>query len=170
MAKSPLSIWLLTLHTEIMTQFHYTFLFKSGIDLEPKFVEILKFHWLEESQHVKIDLLEAAEVAQTMSEASRIQAMEDYVDLLRLVDSELVASNVAVIQNLKAMTGVKLLPIQEVNLMDALVKSSRDLTIHAGLRHPTFINAVKSLNIGYENKLSEVSKMFEAPVRIFKAA
>ena len=170
MAKSPLSIWLLTLHTEVMTHFHYTFLFKSGVDLEPKFIEILKAHWMEESQHVKIDLLEVNELVKSSSEAELHQAIKDYAELMQLVDEELTAANVAVVQNLKSISGIQLSQQQEMNLMDNLIQSSRNLTIHAGLRHATFINAVKSFNLGLELKLPEISKMFEAPVRIFKAA
>ena len=170
MEKSPLSVWLLTLHTELVTQFHYSFLFKSGVDLEPKFVEILKFHWLEESQHVKIDLLEIEALAKTLSPAQLEQGMTDYVEVLKLADAELAAGNMAVLQNLKAIAGVTLSQQQESTILSNLTKTARDLTIHSGLRHPTLVSTVKSFNIGYESKLSMISKLFDDPVVIYKAA
>ncbi len=170
MEKTPLAIWLLTLHSEIMTHYHYTFMFKSGVDLEPKFVEILKFHWTEEATHVKVDLLEIDALVRESSEAQLHQSMEHYVELLKLLDSEFASANVAVIQNFKAISGIKFTPKQDMNLLQNLARSSRELTITSVLRHPTFTKAIKSLNIGYESKLPELSKMFEDPTRIVKAA
>lgn len=170
MSKTPLSIWLLTLHSEIMTHFHYTFMFKSGIDLEPKFVEILKFHWMEEAQHVKVDLLEIEALVKSSSEAELNLAMDHYIELLRLVDSELAIANMAVIQNLKAIAGVVLSAQQELNLLTNLTKTSRELTILTVLKHPTFISAIKSMNIGYEAKLPELAKIFTVPLKNLNAA
>ena len=170
MSKSPLSIWLLTLHTEVMTHFHYTFLFKSGIDLEPKFVEILKAHWLEESQHVKVDALEIQRLVETLPEAQRQTALNEYVELLDLIYQEQVKGNYAAFENFKKISGIKINPLHEASLMNNLMQSSRNLIIDVGLRHPTLVSAVKSFGLGFELKLPEVSKQIEAANKLNKAA
>ncbi len=161
MEKSPLAIWLLTLHTEVMTHFHYTFLFKSGVDLEPKFVEILKAHWLEESQHVKVDSLEIQRLVKTTPETQLNLALKEYVELLHLIYKEQIACNFAAFENFKRISGVKINPIHEATLMSNIMQSARGLIIDAGLRHPTMVNTVKSFGVGFEVKLPEIAKHIE---------
>lgn len=60
----PLSVLLLTLQFEWTTQSHYLESIRNNHDedLDPRFCDLLKFHWLEEAQHTKLDALLAAEL------------------------------------------------------------------------------------------------------------
>src|SRR5579871_667545 len=58
LSKSPMAVTLVTLHLELITQAHYVDCMRDSADLEPLFKNLFKHHWIEESQHAKLDALE----------------------------------------------------------------------------------------------------------------
>lgn len=166
--KSPLSVWLLTLQAEVMTHYHYTEIFRSNQEVDPKFVEILKFHWIEESQHVRIDLLEVERLAMKMSEAERMVAANDFIDLLRLIDNELNVATDLLLQNFKALTSGHGRKINEEKLRPYLLKLFRHFLIYAGLSHPSIIKAMKLLDVGLEKKFALSRSLIEDQSPVLK--
>ena len=57
LSHSPLGVGIAILHIEWMTLRHYIEGVKDNQDLDPQFKSLLKHHWLEESQHTKLDTL-----------------------------------------------------------------------------------------------------------------
>ena len=74
-----------------MTQKHYLESVKDNAaeGLDPLFCSLLKHHWLEESQHAKLDTLIVDEIASTL-EPARIEAgINDYMDIGKMLDGGL---------------------------------------------------------------------------------
>ena len=67
---------------ELGTQRHYVESVRTskGAASDPLYVDVLKHHWIEESQHVKLDLLEAARLAAGMSSDELSQAFDGVWD------------------------------------------------------------------------------------------
>jgi hypothetical protein len=67
---------------ELGTQRHYVESIRTsnGGGSDPLYVDVLKNHWIEESQHVKLDLLEAARLAAGMSSDELSQAFDGVWD------------------------------------------------------------------------------------------
>lgn len=86
LSKSPIAVMLITLHIELMTQHHYTECVKDNREMDPLFASILKHHWLEESQHAKIDALELAKLVTTAPPSAIDQAFDDYLEILGAFD------------------------------------------------------------------------------------
>lgn len=166
--KSPLSVWLISLQAEVMTHYHYTEIFRSNQEIDSKFVEILKFHWIEESQHVRIDLLEIERLTANMPEAERIVAANDFIDLLRLIDIELNLATDLLLQNFKALTSGHGRKINEDILRPYLLKLFRHFLIYAGLSHPAIIKAMKLLDVGLEKKFALARSLIEDHSQIKK--
>src|SRR4029079_1721381 len=61
LARTPTAVLLISLHLEIMTQQHYVESIRDG-NVDALFQSILKHHWIEESQHAKLDVLELHKV------------------------------------------------------------------------------------------------------------
>ena len=57
LSHSPLGVGIAILHIEWMTLRHYIEGVRDNQDLDPQFKSLLKHHWLEESQHTKLDTL-----------------------------------------------------------------------------------------------------------------
>jgi hypothetical protein len=86
LSKSPIAVMLVTLHLEIMTQAHYVECVKDDTAVDPFFAKLLRFHWLEESQHARIDALELDKLLATASAETIAKAFDDYLALIDAFD------------------------------------------------------------------------------------
>jgi hypothetical protein len=69
---APLGVFLTTLHIEWMTQKHYVESVQiTDESLDRFFCSLLKHHWIEESQHAKLDTLVVDKLASTSTEGHR---------------------------------------------------------------------------------------------------
>ena len=80
---SPLGVFITTLHIEWMTQSHYVDSVKDNAKekLDPLFCSMLKHHWLEESQHAKLDTLVVDEIATRLERKEIEKGIDDYMDI-----------------------------------------------------------------------------------------
>ena len=85
----PLSVALLILHIEWMTQRHYLDSVKDDGALDPTFSSLLKHHWMEEAQHAKLDTLMVEALAARCSSEEIAQAIEGYLQLGAMLDGGL---------------------------------------------------------------------------------
>jgi len=69
LSHGPLGVGIAILHIEWMTLRHYIEAVKDNQELDPQFKSMLKHHWLEESQHTKLDTLVVEELAANASES-----------------------------------------------------------------------------------------------------
>src|SRR5215813_11428502 len=67
LAHDPLAMALTILHIEWMTQRHYLESVKDDQSLDPQFKSLLKHHWMEETQHAKLDTLMVEALAEGRS-------------------------------------------------------------------------------------------------------
>jgi len=154
MTKHPLSVWLLALHGEITTHFHYTDIFKLSLGVEPKFVELLKYHWMEESQHVRVDIIEMNNILLSMSEEQKKIALNDYIELLVELDKEMFNSADILIQNFQICTGSKSEQVGSKDLLkNFLVRTLRNFLVYVAFRHPTVLNTIKLLDKNFNPKI-----------------
>lgn len=86
LSKSPIAVLLLTLHIELMTQDHYTQAVKQDASIDPFFESLLRHHWMEESQHARIDALELQKLLNVSSHDRHVEGVRDYLDLCGAMD------------------------------------------------------------------------------------
>ena len=72
----PLSVALVILMIEWMTQSHYVESVKDDADLDPLFKSLLRHHWMEEAQHAKLDTL----MVETLAEGRSAQELANAID------------------------------------------------------------------------------------------
>lgn len=105
LSKSPIAILIITLHLEIMTQAHYTQSVREDESIDPLFASLLKHHWLEESQHARIDALELNKLVEDATPEMIATGFSDYLELCTAVDGLLVAQTDMDLQSLALATG-----------------------------------------------------------------
>ncbi|MGH7875886.1 MAG: hypothetical protein ACREQO_27155 [Candidatus Binatia bacterium] len=86
LSHSPLGVGIAILHIEWITLRHYIEGVKDNQDLDPQFKSLLKHHWLEESQHTKLDTLIVEELAANALEKEIDQAFEEYAEIGAFLD------------------------------------------------------------------------------------
>jgi len=82
LSKSPMAVLLVTLHLELITQAHYVDSMRNSQEVETLFASLFKHHWMEESQHAKLDVLELMKLRREAGDEQVQQAINDYFDIV----------------------------------------------------------------------------------------
>ena len=104
----PLSVALVILMIEWMTQAHYLEMIRDDGDLDPLFKSLMKHHWMEEAQHAKLDTLIVEALAAGKTEAQILAAMDGFFSIGAFLDSALEAQATFNLDALEKVTGRKL--------------------------------------------------------------
>ena len=104
----PLSVALVILMIEWMTQQHYLGMIRDDGAIDPLFKSLMKHHWMEEAQHAKLDTLIVEALAQGKTEAELAAAMDGFFSIGAFLDSGLEAQTVFNLDALEMLTGRKL--------------------------------------------------------------
>lgn len=151
LSKRPIAILLLTLHIEFMTQQHYTESVVKDEQLDPMFKSLLKHHWLEESQHAKIDALELAKLVEDASDDEIRAAFGDYLELGAAID-ELLASQVRFdLESLERKLGRTFDGDARGRIAESQLFGYRRTFLHAGMTNPQVVDIMQRLDAGCAN-------------------
>jgi hypothetical protein len=86
LSKSRLCSYLLTSMIEWFTQTHYVEHVKDRGELDPLFRDLVRYHWMDEAQHAKIDSLLIDEIVREVGAEEREKAVDDLLELGGAVD------------------------------------------------------------------------------------
>ena len=130
---------LLTACIEWFTQLHYTTAFKDHETLDPLTKHIFKCHWLEESQHAKMDHLETLRAFSTMNDEQKDRAIDDLIGLVAAVDGLLKKQSELDVDNLRKYTGRSFGAEEAREIYDGIYRAKRYAFIESGVTHPNFL-------------------------------
>jgi hypothetical protein len=143
--KSPLGVMLIILHIELMTLDHYTESVRGDETLDAFFATLLEKHWLEESQHARIDALELAKLANVASDAQVAVAAREYLDLLGAFDGLLAMQAQMDVETLAEALGRVFTEEQAAAIVEAQHRGYRRTFLVAGIRTPRFAKVLTTL-------------------------
>src|ERR671910_1311894 len=86
LAHSPLGVGIAILHIEWITLRHYIEGVKDNQDLDRQFKSLLKHHWMEESQHTKLDTLMVEDIVRNATAKEIEQAFQEYAEIGAFLD------------------------------------------------------------------------------------
>ena len=89
LSHHPLSVALVILHIEWMTQRHYLDSVKDDQELDPQFKSLLRHHWMEEARHAKLDTLMVECIAEACSDKEISEAIDGYLEIGAFLDGGL---------------------------------------------------------------------------------
>jgi hypothetical protein len=158
LAHSELGVGLLVLHIEWMTQRHYVELVRDRTGVEPSFRSLLHQHWLEESQHARIDGWIVESVAAGASEEERLEAFEDYEKLLDFLDDGLAQQVTLDLAAFEGVVGRSLSTAEQERFCDVQHRSQRRTYLTSGSSHPrvqTTAGRVHPAGIAHLERITE---------------
>lgn len=160
LSHGPLSVSLLILHIEWMTQRHYVESVHDEQSLEPRFKSLLKHHWLEEAQHSKLDTLMVEQLASQLTPRQIRAAIEEYVEicgqLADLLDNQLDLD----LASLERATGRPLPEHERTSVRDVQRRSLRWTFLGSGMTHPNFLSTVDAITPGGAARVRAVATQF----------
>ena len=138
LAKHTGAVLLLTAAIEWLTQLHYLSCFQADDELDPLTKHIFKSHWLEESQHARMDHLETLRAYRTMNEAEKDQAIDDLIELVGAVDGLLQRQAALDVENLARYIARPLSDADRAEIYEKVLSAKRYTFIESGVTHPNF--------------------------------
>jgi hypothetical protein len=138
LSKNTGATLLLTAAIEWFTQLHYLTSFKDDASLDPFTQHIFRAHWLEESQHARLDHLETLRAFGRMTEPEKDQAIDDLIELVGAVDGLLQKQAELDVENLQRVLGRGLGKAEQREVLTAVLAAKRYTFIESGVTHPNF--------------------------------
>jgi hypothetical protein len=162
LGKSRLAALLLTSLIEWFTQLHYLEHVRDDEELDELFRDILKFHWIDESQHAKADSLLIDEVAGDLSEGQREAAVDELLELGMAVDGLLAQQIEMDIEALEAATGRTFAEDETEEIRGQQRRAYRWTFLVSGLEHPNFVKIVREWTSAGPEKIAGAAQALSA--------
>ena len=160
LAHHPLSVALVILQFEWMTQRHYVDSVKEDRDLDPQFKSLLKHHWMEEAQHAKLDTLMIEAMARDCGEEEIAQAIEGYVAICGLLDGGLTQQVAFDLEALTRASGREFTEAERDEFIAVQQQAARWTFLGSGMTHENFLATVESLRPGARAQVEEMAPAF----------
>ena len=160
LSHSPLGVALAILHIEWMTLRHYTEAVQGNEDLDPQFKSLLKNHWLEESQHTKLDTLMVEEIVGNATAQEIDQAFKEYGEIGAFLDQGIQQQTEFDVESFVQATGRKLSKSEREQMTQAVLKGMRWTYLGTGMTHPNFLATVEGIKPEARNQIEEMAPAF----------
>jgi len=145
LGKSRLCSLLLTSMIEWFTQLHYVEHVRSDEQLDGLFRDLIKYHWIDEATHAKLDSLLINEIVGPLSPGEREHAVEELLELGGAVDGLLSQQADLDIESLQRATGRTFAKHERLDIKTNIQRAYRWTFLVSGLTHPTFVKIVGEL-------------------------
>jgi hypothetical protein len=160
LAHQPLAVALAILQIEWMTQRHWTEAVKDNQALDPQFKSLLKHHWMEESQHSKLDTLVVEELAISMDAPAVDAAVEEYLEIGGMIDGALAKQVEFDIDNLTRATGRRFSSGERETFMVAQLQAQRWTYLGSGMTHPNFASTLREMRPAAADRVAKIADAF----------
>jgi hypothetical protein len=154
----PLSVGLVILMIEWMTQQHYLGSIRDDGDLDPLFKSLMKHHWMEEAQHAKLDTLIVDALAEGRSEAEIDKAIDDFLEIGGFLDNGLKAQAEFNMDALEKAIGRKVENRDEVIAQQH--QAARWTYIGSGMVHERFKATLEAISPSAAKRIADVAPVF----------
>jgi hypothetical protein len=159
---SPLTALLLTSMIEWFTQLHYVEHVRDRAELDDLFRDILRFHWIDESRHARMDSLLIDEVASALTAEQREQAIDQLLELGGAVDGLLAQQVELDIDALQTATGRSFTDDERDDVRAHQRRAYRWTFLVSGLQHPKFVGIVGELTATGQAKIAAAAQALAA--------
>lgn len=160
LSHHPLSVALLILHIEWMSQRHYVDSIRGDEGLDPQFKSLLKHHWMEEAQHAKLDTLMVEAIAQACDAEAIAKAVDGYLQLGAMIDAGLEQQVAFDMDAFTRSTGRVLDDAEQQTFKATQHQAMRWTFIGSGMSHPNFLGTVGALAPAARTKLEQIVPAF----------
>jgi hypothetical protein len=160
LSHSPLGVSIAVLHIEWITLRHYIEGVRDNQNLDPQFKSLLKNHWLEESQHTKLDTLIVESVASTAGEDEIDQAFQEYAAIGEFLDQGIQQQAEFDVESFVKATGRQLSKSQRDEMTAAVLKGMRWTYLGTGMTHPNFLATVEAIKPEARKQIEKMAPMF----------
>jgi hypothetical protein len=142
-----------------MTQMHYLESVRDTKEgLDPLVCSLLKHHWIEESQHAKLDTLVVDEIARNLTPSEIEKGIEDYMDIGKMLDGGLQSQVELDLVSLEKAIGRRVEDSEKAEIREAQLKAYRWTFLLSGMTHPKFDRSLRELATAGHMRVGELAR------------
>lgn len=156
----PLSVALAVLHIEWMTQAHYLDSVRDDAGIDPLFKSLLRHHWMEESQHARIDTLMVELLAEGRDEAAIDRAIDEYLEIGMFLDGGCKGQAALNLAAFEAAAGRVLADAEREGFLAAQHQALRWTYLGSGMTHPQFRATLGAISPAARDRVDAVAPAF----------
>ncbi len=160
LSHSPLGVAIAILHIEWITLRHYIDSVRDDQELDSQFKSLLKHHWLEESQHSKIDTLIVEELAARSNDAAIERAFDEYGKIVAFIDDGLTQQAEFDVAAFEAASDRRLSPGERGEMASAVLKGMRWTYLGTGMTHANFLATVEGIKPAARKQIEAMAPRF----------
>jgi len=160
LSHHPLSVALVILHIEWMTQRHYIDSVQDDGRLDPCFKSLLKHHWMEEMQHAQLDAVMVQSLARNMTNTEIEAAIDGYWAIGGFLDEGLKQQTAFDLAAFEAAAMRTLPPEERQAFIDVQHQANRWTYLGSGMSHPKFVEAMGMLSMNRQRDLLNAAPQF----------
>ncbi|HEU4420733.1 MAG TPA: hypothetical protein VFT55_17475 [Planctomycetota bacterium] len=160
LAHDPLSVALLILHIEWMTQRHYQDSVAPDGALDERFCSLLRHHWMEEAQHARMDTLIVQQLAAERSAAQRVEAVEGYLEIGAFFDQGFAQQARFDLDTLQRAIGRRLDATAAERFLAVQHQALRWTFLGSGMTHPKFLATLGALGGDLRERVERIATAF----------
>jgi hypothetical protein len=160
LSHSPLGVGIAILHIEWLTLRHYIEGVRDNHNLDPQFKSLLKHHWLEESQHTKLDTLIVESIVKGATAREIDQAFADYAAIGTFIDDGIKQQAEFEADSFVQATERTLSRSEREEMTNAVLKGMRWTYLGSGMTHPNFLATVEEIKPEARNQIAEMAHAF----------
>jgi hypothetical protein len=160
LSHSPLGVGIAILHIEWITLRHYIEGVRDNADLDPQFTSLLKHHWLEESQHTKLDTLIVESLVEGASAKEIDQAFAEYAEIGGFIDDGIKQQTEFELESFEQATSRKLSKAERDQVNDAVLTGMRWTYLGTGMTHPNFLATVEAIKPAARRQIEQMAPAF----------
>jgi para-aminobenzoate N-oxygenase AurF len=160
--KSPLAVLVLTTIIEWFVQLHYTEHVLGEEDLDGLVRDLLKYHWLDEAQHAKLDTLLIMETAAETAQEDREKAIDEVLELGMAIDGLLLQQIGMNVDALEKAVNRRFTAGERDEIVAKTHKAWRWTFLVSGLTHPNVIRTVGEITDHGRDKFEAAAEALSA--------
>ena len=160
LSHDPLSVALVILLIEWMTQEHYLGSIKDDNDLDPQFKSLMKNHWIEEAQHAKLDTRMVESLAGGLDAAAIEKAVDGFFDIGGFLDNGLKQQTEFDLEALELAIGRTLTPSEREKFNEVQHQANRYTFVGSGMVHPKFLQTLDRISPDQRKRIDEAAPIF----------
>jgi hypothetical protein len=158
LSHSRLGVALLTLALEWATMSHYLDSIKDDQELDPLFKSMFRHHWMEESQHAKVDTLIIDKLATAGGPEVIAKGLADFGAIGGALEGLLRQQVALDLDTLEAASGRKLTSAEREEITVAQTRAYRYTFLVSGLLGKGFLATVEQLSPGAADGMREMAR------------
>jgi hypothetical protein len=156
----PLSVALIILQIEWMSQRHYLDSIRDDGDLDPLFKSLLRHHWMEEAQHAKLDTLVVEALAEGYDERALAAAIDGYLAIGAFLDDGLKAQTELNLAAFEQAIGRGLGDEGRASFRTQQHQAARWAYIGSGMTHPQFRATLGAITPAGRDRVDAIAPAF----------